>query len=159
MTFSRSASAGTVIDIGAYKLKFVRFSSGRFVEPTRECPHLNVSCDDEGSILECNDCGRQIDAYWWMKEVFKAYESARIELERRFADIEKRESHTFHLQAAVKVEKAWRSRTVVPTCPHCHEAIFPTDGFGGKVLNRKLALACRTKRKNGTACGKRSSTK
>lgn len=47
---------------------------------------------------------------------------------------------TVELRAAQKVEKAWRSRTMVPTCPHCAEAIFPEDGLGSGMANRELAL-------------------
>lgn len=61
-------------------------------------------------------------------------------IDRRLKEVQRLEASTVVLKAAKKVEKAWRSRSSVPTCPHCHEAIFPEDGFGGTQVNKKMAI-------------------
>ena len=49
------------------------------------------------------------------------------------------EEATLHLKAAQEAEAAWRSRKMVPTCPHCREAIFAADGFGKFQMRREIA--------------------
>jgi hypothetical protein len=48
-------------------------------------------------------------------------------------------SAEFEAMAAQVVESAWRSRSMVPVCPHCSEAIFATDGLGRSQVNKQMA--------------------
>ncbi|MDE3022711.1 MAG: hypothetical protein KGI54_12775 [Pseudomonadota bacterium] len=45
-----------------------------------------------------------------------------------------------HLIAARAVEKAWRVRDMVPSCPHCHAGILPEDGLGKSLINREMEM-------------------
>lgn len=42
------------------------------------------------------------------------------------------------LQAAKRVEGAWRRRKMMPACPHCGRGISQHDGFGGSMVNREM---------------------
>ena len=85
------------------------------------------------------------------QQAWRDIKHAREGYEQAWRDIKHaREGYEFvrkthvRLKAAVRAQEAWRSRSMVPTCPHCHEAIFPEDGFGGSAINKKTALEQRS---------------
>lgn len=104
------------------------------------CQHKQLTLDDEGGIVMCDDCGRQVDNYVALSLLVERWWRLQERAERRAREIAAAEAKTVGLRAAQRVEQAWRSRTMVPTCPHCSEAIFADDGFGSSMANRELAL-------------------
>lgn len=115
------------------------------------CRHFNMTLDDNGDIVTCDDCGKQLSAFWALQLITEQYKAAWAKVQATGDRINREAQTSLHLRAAVKVEKAWRSRTMVPTCPHCHEAIFPEDGFGGSATNRQIALARRAAAKQAAS--------
>lgn len=110
------------------------------------CQHRNILFDDNGGTAECEDCKKQLDLYWVLGMLSREHERAWAKVTAQHAEVQKALAASVELRAAQRVEKAWRSRTMAPACPHCHEAILPGDGFGGLMLNRKIALARRPTR-------------
>lgn len=107
---------------------------------TAGCQHKRFTVDPNGDIVTCNDCDKQISSHFALLLLVDEWDRA----QRKLAD--SRASHaaamerTVVLRAAQRVQSAWRSRTMVPTCPHCGEGIFPEDGFGGSAINKEMAL-------------------
>ncbi|AMR77661.1 hypothetical protein [Cupriavidus nantongensis] len=123
--------------------------SRSYVGRSGECQHMNLTMDEDGDIVKCDDCGIQVSAFWALKLLSENYGRAMAKLqsrERRQADVE---GKTIHLRAAQEVERAWRSRTMVPTCPHCGEGIAPTDGFGRSAVNKQIDERRRQQRREG----------
>jgi hypothetical protein len=112
------------------------------------CKHLHLIRDDELHTVECADCGVQISAYVAFKMIIDRWVALkkRVESEARIA--KEATEKTLILRAAQKAESAWRSIKSVPTCPHCHEAIFATDNFGSSSTNKEMALRRRAVEKN-----------
>lgn len=110
------------------------------------CAHMNLTMDDHGDIVTCDDCKKQVSAFWALQMLVNHYEKARAKLNNRAAQQAEVEAKTIHLRAAQKVEASWRSRTMVPICPHCSEAIFATDGFGRTQINKAIAERARAVR-------------
>jgi predicted house-cleaning NTP pyrophosphatase (Maf/HAM1 superfamily) len=112
------------------------------------CKHLHLIRDDELHTVECADCGVQIGAYAAFKMIIDRWVTLkrRVDSEARIA--REATEKTVVLRAAQKVEKAWRSLKLVPTCPHCDEAIFATDNFGGSAMNKEVALQRRAVEKS-----------
>ena len=107
------------------------------------CRHYKMTLDDNGDIVTCDDCGKQLSAFWALRLITEQYEAAWKKVQATGERINREAQASLHLRAAAKVEKAWRSRSMVPACPHCHAPIFPEDGLGGIQVNRKIALARR----------------
>ncbi len=108
----------------AFKLRGTRlFSDDR-------CEHSKVTLDDNGGIVTCDTCGKQLDAYLTLRRMCEKWDSHRRELDSYRERVIEEAKGSVILRAARRVEKAWRSRTMAPTCPHCHKAILPEDGFG-----------------------------
>jgi hypothetical protein len=96
-----------------------------------ECKHLNLTYDDHGEIITCKDCKKQLGAFWAFKHLSNNYGAYMQSLKNRAEQVRIREEKGLILKAAQEIERAWRSRTMVPACPHCKKAIMPTDKFGG----------------------------
>jgi hypothetical protein len=122
-----------VVEIGEFRLKRER------KWPREGCPHIHLTLNDEGEFVTCDDCQKQVGTYAALRMLIERWAllQAKVEAQQRCASDALQK--TVGLRAAQRVERAWRSRTMVPTCPHCDAAIFPTDGFGGSMVNKKFA--------------------
>jgi hypothetical protein len=124
-----------VIDLGEYRIER---------KPHRpfdgSCQHKHLTIDQNGGIVTCDECSKQIDAFIALTLVLDSYSKYWAKLQAQQKRLQEQEHRQLHLKAAQRVEDAWRSRKMVPTCPHCSEPIFPEDGFGGSAVNREMAV-------------------
>lgn len=126
-----------VIVIGDFGLEITR----RYEKLTKDtCDHLQVELDDTGEIVTCKKCKIQVSAYWALRELARNWKRANENLEARRKKLEEDKEKAVILLAAQKVEKAWRKRDFVPTCPHCKRGIFPKDGFGDLSIHKQFEL-------------------
>ena len=128
--------ADNVIEFGELRIRRQRES--RYSAPG--CQHLNMVFDDNGGTVECEDCKKHLDLYWVLGKMSRAHADAWAKVESAQADVTAKMAASVELRAAQRVEQAWRSRKMVPACPHCHEPVFPTDGFGGTLVNKEMAI-------------------
>ncbi|POR52779.1 hypothetical protein B0G62_10476 [Paraburkholderia eburnea] len=117
--------------------------------PAADCKHMHIDLDDVGCIVRCADCGAQLDAYWTLTLFLDHYGRALRKLNERERQHAEARARDIHLTAAQRVEKAWRSRTMVPCCPHCNEGIRADDGLGGTMINRSIDDRRRAAKKGG----------
>lgn len=126
-----------VIDIGDWKLHI----KGRHrMGAPGECDHKHIELDERGDIVRCSKCGVQLSAFWALEMLADEYNRALSRLQAERATLAKAKESEICLLAAKKVEKAWRSRTMVPACPHCGNGILPQDGLGNASVNREIEL-------------------
>ena len=130
-----------IIQIGEWKLQHKH--NHRYVEPG-DCDHKHIELDARGDIVRCVKCGDQLSAFWALKMLSDEYNRALGKLQREREALEKAKEAETHLLAARKVEKVWRTRTMVPACPHCGAGILPEDGLGGSRINREIELRRRS---------------
>jgi hypothetical protein len=130
---------GDVVDFG--KLKLSR-------KEHKTCMHDHLEYDIPNEAVTCKDCKEPIGAFKAFTLLIEHHQHAweRIEHARNELSELERKSNKPLLKALDNLNKAWRSRGMVPCCPHCHEAIFPEDGLGGSMLNKEIALARRKNR-------------
>ncbi len=114
----------------------------RTINPDK-CRHIHIEMDDNGDICLCTDCGRQLSPFWVLSVVLVSMERIRESLKSQQKALNEERTQKLHLLAARKAEEAWRSRNLVPACPHCHRGILATDGFGGSKTNKEIELARR----------------
>ncbi len=127
-----------VIDIG--EARFTR-------KENKPCAHRHLLCDPREKTLECEDCGRTVDPFQALWGIVREIDQEWEKIRRARKEDEEMRRKGLTLKAAKAVETAWRRRSMVPTCPHCHEAIFPEDGFGRRMANKKMARERRVFRK------------
>lgn len=125
-----------VIEIGDFSIARKSRSYGFVAEG--ECAHRRTTMEEDGEIVRCRDCKAQLTAWWLLKEILYAYTESQRKAKIDREQIAKERATIIHLIAARKVERAWRHHTMLPTCPHCHRGIAPTDGFGDGMVNKKI---------------------
>lgn len=111
-----------------------------YIRSEKECGHLNMTMNSAGNFVRCDDCSIQLSAYWVLDRMLETYTRDAKLLRSQKAQFEAEKEKDIHLIAAKHIEKAWRSRSMVPCCPHCGDAIFPTDGFGNTNINKEIAI-------------------
>ena len=114
------------------------------------CVHLKVTLDDEGGIVTCDACGKQLDPYITLRRMCEKWEDHARQTRLAREKINEDAKAIITLRAAKLIQEAWRSRTMIPTCPHCHEAILPEDGFGNSRVNREMELRRRAVKRSAS---------
>lgn len=112
------------------------------------CFHSHLCFDEHNEFIECKDCGLPVSPFQAFIILVRNYNQAVERFRRReqeLEDLEKRRERGL-LVATKKVDEAWRRKNMVPVCPHCKEAIFPDDGFGGHSIHRRIAEGRRSAR-------------
>ena len=131
-----------IVNLGEFRFQHKQFS--RFKRD--ECQHKYTELDDNGNIVMCMDCGKQVDAYFVLRMLTEDWGRIQSEIEAKRQRVEEEKGKHIHLIAARKVESAWRNKRMVPTCPHCGEGIAATDGFGGGMISKEIDNARRQRR-------------
>jgi len=115
------------------------------------CLHKRLSYDPHNEYIECQDCGLPVQPFKAFMILVNNYNSAIATLQTREKDLQALEERCGRnlLIATRRVDQAWRSKGMAPTCPHCNEAILPEDGFGAHTVNKKIALERRKFKQKG----------
>jgi hypothetical protein len=58
---------------------------------SKDCEHAHCTVDDEIADLACDDCGAQLDPWWFIRRAAKQPEFAQAELDRLEAIFDKRQ--------------------------------------------------------------------
>lgn len=111
-----------VVDIGD-----LRIARGKTRRERTSCKHLNLTYDDNERRVVCDDCETELDPFDAFKALVEHIDGATKRLQHREDQIKKAESFAIRSVAAKHVDKVWRSRTRVPLCPHCKQALMPDD--------------------------------
>lgn len=127
----------TIIDIGD-----IRVARGLSRRSHSSCPHARVVYDKAERRIWCKDCERDVeafDAYTALIEQYdRAYKSI-VDREKRLVEAEKFQIRSI---AAKKIDEAWRSRNMVPACPHCSHGLFPENFKSGmSMMSKEYAQA------------------
>lgn len=131
-----------IVEFEAFRIRLLAKKS-YYDRTDKRCNHYNFTLDDNGEIVRCDDCNVVLSAYWAAKTMTNSWAAALKKLEARESCLSADKSHILHLTAAKRVEKAWRSKGMVPACPHCDRGILPEDGLGSTNVNRAIELARR----------------
>ena len=129
-----------VVDIGD-----LRVARGMSRRPASTCSHHNLHYDNAERRIWCKDCEQDVEPFDAFKMLVEYFHHANEKLTRRAKEINEAERLQVRSLAAKEIDKAWRSRKMVPACPHCRQGLFPEDFKGGigTMLGRDYAEARR----------------
>ncbi len=125
-----------VVHIGDFGI--ARKSRGWLSQKASECKHKQVELDDNGHIVKCLKCGEAVSANWYLSMLAAEWQNAEEVRAAKDARLAADLAAGLTLQAAKRVEEAWRRRGTMPTCPHCHRGISQHDRFGSGMISRDL---------------------
>jgi hypothetical protein len=127
----------TVVDIGD-----IRVARGFTRRHHSSCPHRDLVYDASERRIWCKDCEKDIEAFDAFEQIVSRYNVALSSLERREVALMEAEKFQIRSLAAKQIDRAWRHRNTVPSCPHCHHGLFPEDFKRGcNLLGRDYATA------------------
>ncbi len=124
-------------NIDEYRLEVQKDNNGFRTSLDKTCPHLHLFFDENGQTVECKDCKKQVTAWWALFAMAKGLERERQRLDGERKQLEDEKAKQITHKAALKVQSAWRKKSMVPVCPHCLHAIFPEDGFGYSMVSKE----------------------
>lgn len=125
---------GKVIKIGSLQ-EWCGFKRCHTLPATGACAHRRLDFEENGEIVNCGDCGKQVSAVWALRLLLTLCEDEWQKIKSARTALEEDEQKAITLRAALRVQHAWRRRHLVPSCPHCHRGILPGDGFGNGAVN------------------------
>lgn len=129
------------------QIEDLRVARGLTRRPASSCRHKKLVYDDKERRIWCSDCESEVepfDAFVGLCEVFSAGVN---DLNRRRRELAEAEKFALRSRAAKVMDEAWRSTSMAPLCPHCHDAILPEDVVGGLAqASKKLIVARRNKK-------------
>lgn len=139
-----------VVDIGD-----LRVARGMSRRPHSACKHRQLHYDTAERRVWCADCETDVEAFDAFKLLVEYFHDATEKLEHRAREIRSAEEHSLISLAAKEIDKAWRSRKMVPACPHCKQGLFPEDFKNGVAtrLGREYAEARRRRALEGDGRG------
>ncbi len=129
----------------------IQIGKGKFEQIRREhCSHKYLLYDVGNETVHCRDCKAIVSPFQAFLKLICQWKAAQSDLRRRLEELKELETRSEKglLKAVRRVDHAWRSKKMVPTCPHCDEAIFPEDGFGSSMVNKQMALESQKFRKD-----------
>ena len=125
----------------------LRIARGKAKRPHSECRHLQQVYDPQERRVWCESCEREI-------EPFDAY---LVQIEYLDGAVKRLQADQEKLNQAIQeniisiasqvMDKEWRSRSTAPLCPHCSEAILPTDVARGVARASREMVERARKRK------------
>lgn len=133
----------TVVDLGD-----VRVARGMTRRNNSTCSHKSLVYDLAERRIWCKDCEHDVEAFDAFKLIVENYDAALKTVASREAAVSEAARFQVRSRAAKKIDEAWRSKTMVPACPHCNNGLFPEDLANGfTMLGRDFAIA--RQRKSG----------
>lgn len=109
------------------------------------CKHVKLEMDDVGETVKCRDCGVYVSAYWALGMLRELWGDHAKKVKRELSAVQEERGALLHLTAAKLAETAWRSRTTVPTCPHCRRGVFAEDRFGSATVSKVFEQGLRVR--------------
>lgn len=126
-----------VIQIGDFSVA-KKNSKYQYSQP-KACRHLRVELDENGQIVECLDCGKQITPWFALMTLVEYFDKEQSAIKGKAARLAEDTEKKIHLLSARKVEKAWRSGMAC-CCPHCGKGITAKHGLGDSQVS---AIFCK----------------
>jgi hypothetical protein len=132
----------TVVDFGD-----VRVARGMSRRHHSSCPHKRMVYDQQERRIWCEDCKKDVEAFDACRILVDSFSSAHAGLKRREQAIVEAEAFKIRTLAGKQMDEAWRSHHMVPSCPHCHNGLFPEDFKHGVAMVGKEFARSRKERK------------
>lgn len=124
-----TGSGVTVVDIGD-----IRVARGLSRRHYSSCPHRRLMYDQKERRVWCRECERDVESFDAFTIIVEQYSDAHRQLVRKQAEISEAEQFKMRTIAAKKLDEAWRSRKMVPACPHCSNGLFPDSFKNGMIM-------------------------
>ena len=111
-----------VVDIGD-----LRVARGLSRRPHSACKHRPLVYDQQERRIWCKDCEQDVEPFDAFMQLVENFHRAASDIERGRKALEEAQAHNVIRVATKQMDEHFRSRKMVPSCPHCGDGIFPED--------------------------------
>lgn len=129
-----------VIDIGD-----LRVARGLSRRPVTVCKHRPLFYDQKERRIWCKDCETDIEPFDAFMQIVENFSAATKRIERDRQMVEEAKAHNLLRIAAKHIDQLFRSKKMVPACPHCNHGIFPEDVMAMGRVGREYEQARRNR--------------
>lgn len=112
----------TVVDIGD-----LRVARGISRRPVRVCRHHPMRYDGEERRIWCADCENDVEPFDAFLVLVEYFSAAQAKASRMMDEAKAAQAHALISIASKEMDRHWRTRNMVPACPHCSAGIWPED--------------------------------
>lgn len=107
------------------------------------CQHINLTLDDNGGIVKCDDCGLYLDPFSALSLFIDKIDEIQQKIESDRVKNSNDKNANLYSRAAKKLDDIWRRQGMSPVCPHCNSAILPEDNFGSGAMSTEFVRSLR----------------
>lgn len=115
------------------QIEDLRVARGLTRRPVSSCRHATLVYDDHERRIWCEDCESEIHPFDAFTNLVTRMDAHHEDLRRREGQIREAESYALQRRASKAIDEKWRSRNMVPCCPHCSHGLFPEHFANGGI--------------------------
>ena len=138
-----------IVDIGD-----VRVSRGMSRRHVSSCKHRQVTYDQRERRIWCRDCETNVEPFDAFLMIVEHFDAADKKAQRMIAEAHEASKFALVSRAAKEIDKQWRRKNMVPSCPHCNAGIWPEEalrmGSVGKEYDKARKQRLRESLQNNT---------
>ncbi len=128
------------------KIEDLRIARGLSRRPHSACPHIHLVYDDKERRIWCKDCETDVEPFDAFTILAARSHDHLRRLRRRYEALQTAEEHKLLSLAAREVDRVWRTKKMVPSCPSCGGGLLPEDfKHGCTAVSAELTRARRKK--------------
>jgi len=134
---------------GAYTHNVIDFGGMRLAKGWRrrdapKCAHRRLVLSQTDRLIECDDCGRQIEAFDAVLAIYARLDEMVAHIRRDHHKADEGAKAVLVRRAAKELDRSW-GRKMAPNCPHCEKGLLPEDFANGarSARGRELEIARR----------------
>jgi len=126
-----------VVDIGD-----LRVARGMSRRPWSACSHASLVYDNQERRIWCSDCKTDVEPFDAFRLLVEKFDAADANIRRRREELSEAEKFQARALATKNLDAVWRSRSMVPACPHCGHGLLPEQFKSGVgMVGREYAVA------------------
>jgi len=133
-----------VVDFGD-----LRVSRGLSRRPYSGCKHLSLVYDKSERRIWCEDCETDVEPFDAFLGLVERFSEVEERINRTLTEAHEASKFSLISRAAKSIDKDWRSKKMVPACPHCHAGIWPEDALKMGSVGREFDKARRERAVKG----------
>jgi len=89
-----------------------------------KCKVRGFVVDEENKEVTCNKCGARVDPFEAMADLATHYDKLGKQVDELYAQRKQLSEYKPHLLVVRELEKRYRGKTELPTCPHCRRGFY-----------------------------------
>ena len=88
------------------------------------CAKATYEVDEVNRVVTCRQCGAWVEPFAALADIARRHEEQEREQQRLLDQRREILNYKPHLLVMRELERSYRGKTMLPTCPHCHRGFY-----------------------------------